>query len=171
MRSPIKNTSLKSILQRAGLESLQINVKLLNAKFNFKTPDRDAAWELYVEMLTRITTQPLPSEDGDEETALTSVYSLFPVTREILKRQGRHCIGFTKIAVPVLNQIVRPFTAKWHRYKTQGAFKEQDKCAEFRNELEALQKDLKKYTLLLANIAEVEDLTELEEVSENAQKT
>ena len=145
------------------MEKLQFNIKILNAEWNLKTPDREAAWELYVEMVTRIVTQPLPIDHGDEETALESVYGLFPVTRDILRNRGRHCIEFTKIAVPVLNQIVRPFTTKWHRCKVEGAFKKQDQCTEFREELETLQKDLKKYTSLLADIAEVEDLTELEE--------
>ena len=163
MNTGIKNISLRSRLERVGLESLALNAKFLNAKLDLKAPDKDAAWELYVEMLTRITTQPLMSEHGDETTALESVYSLFPATREILKRQGRHCIEFTKIAVPVLNQIVRPFTTKWHRLKLEGAFRENEQCAEFRKELEALQQDLKKYARLLADIAEVEDLTELEE--------
>ena len=163
MRFFNKNTSLKSRLQRAGLEKVQFNARFLHADLNLQTPDKDAAWELYVEMLTRITIQPLPSEHGDEATALESVYNLFPVTREILKRQGRHCIEFTKVAVPVLNQIVRPFTAKWHRAKVEGVFQRKEGCVEFRKELETLQKDLKKYTRLLADIAEVEDLTELEQ--------
>ena len=158
-----KNISIRSRLERAGLEDLQLQTKFLNAKWNLKSPDRDAAWELYVEMLTRITTQPLPAEHGDEATALESVYSLFSITREILKRKGRYCIEFSKIAVPVLNQIVRPFTAKWHRLRNEDVFQERDKCIEFRRELEALQKKLKKYARLLADIAEVEDLTELEQ--------
>ena len=31
---------------------------------------------------------PLPSESGDEATALASVYSLFGIIREILRRRG-----------------------------------------------------------------------------------
>ena len=47
--------------------------------------------------------------------ALDSFYALFPVTREILRRRGRGAIAFSKVAIPVLNQVVRPFTARWHR--------------------------------------------------------
>ena len=55
--------------------------------------------------------------------ALDSVYSLFPTTRTIIRTHGRDAMEFTKIAVVVLNQIVRPFTAKWHRLSLQGRLK------------------------------------------------
>ena len=42
-------------------------------------------------------------EDGMEKTALGSVYSLFPITREIIKCNGRGCAEFTKLAIVVLN--------------------------------------------------------------------
>jgi hypothetical protein len=125
-------------------------------------PDRDAAWELYIELLTRITTQPLPAEHGNEKTALKSVYSLFPLTREIIKRHKRDCLEFTKIAVVVLNQVVRPFTVKWHRLSGEGAFDDPLSRAEFRKELEKLRVYLLQYTRMLADMAGVEDLTELE---------
>ena len=129
--------------------------------------DKDAAWELYVEMLTRITTQALPSKKGDEQTALDSVYSLFPTTRKILRQRGRKTIAFTKVAVPVLNQIVRPFTAKWHKKSLAGAFKDKTKRKEFRDELKKLQGRLQNYNRMLAEIAGVEDLTDLENTEED----
>ena len=49
---------------------------------------------------------------GDESTALDGVYALFPVTREILRRRCRSAMSFSKIAIPVMNQVVRPFTTK-----------------------------------------------------------
>ena len=79
---------------------------------SFQEADKDAAWELYVEMLTRIVTQPLPSEAGDEKTALDSVYSLFSTTREILRTRGRGTIQFSKVAIPVLNQVVAPLSRR-----------------------------------------------------------
>lgn len=101
--------------------------------------DKNAAWELYIELLTRITTQPLDDSHGDEETALKSIHSIFPLTREVIKENGRHCIEFTKIAIVVLNQVIRPFTAKWHRMSVQGAFSDSESCQEFRKELAELQ--------------------------------
>jgi hypothetical protein len=127
-----------------------------------KDNDKNAAWELYIELLTRIATQQLQPEHGDEEIALKSIYSLFGLTREVIKRQGRHCIEFTKIAVVILNQVVRPFTAKWHKLSIQKAFEDAEKCEKFRKELTELQKVLRKYTKMLADMAGVEDITEIE---------
>lgn len=145
------------------LGKIKLGPRWLNLEIDFKRGDQDAAWQLYVEMLTRIVTQPLPADAGDEKTALDSVYSLFPTTREILQRHGRKAIQFSKVAIPVLNQVVRPFTAKWHKEALAGAFDDAAKRSEFREELEALQVDLRNYNRLLADIAGVEDLTDLEE--------
>ena len=155
-------TKLRTLQKKFHLEKIQLNTKLVNAEISFKSSDQDAAWELYIEMLTRIVTQPLPSEAGDEQPALDSVYSLFPTTREILRRHGRGTIQFSKIAIPVLNQVVRPFTAKWHKESLAGAFRDESKRKEFREELETLQEDLRNYNLMLSEIAGVEDLTDLE---------
>ena len=116
-----------------------------------------------MELLTRIITQPLAQERGGEKTALDSVYSLFPITREVIKNNGRHCIEFTKIAIVVLNQRIRPFTAKWHKLSLEGAFNDKARCQTFRSELQTLQADLRVYTKMLADMAGVEDLTELED--------
>ena len=157
---------LVTLFNKFHLDKIKLNLKLVDAEFSFKSSDQDAAWELYIEMLTRIVTQPLPSEAGDEQTALESVYSLFPTTREILRRRGRGTIQFSKVAIPVLNQVVRPFTVKWHKESLAGAFREESKRKEFREELETLQEDLRNYNRMLAMIAEVEDLTDLEKVEQ-----
>ena len=109
-------------LENWSLTSLKIKLYFLDAEWSPRDADRDAAWELYIELLTRITTQPLEREHGVEATALASVHALFGLTREVIKRHGRQCQEFTKLAIVVLNQVVRPFTAKWHRLSQQGAF-------------------------------------------------
>ena len=107
--------------------------------------DKDAAWDMYIELLTRITTQRLSPDHGDEKTALESVYSLFGITRQVIRAHGRDCMNFTKIAIVILNQIIRPFTAKWHRLSLEGAFDNEDKCKRFQSELIELQNDLLNY--------------------------
>ena len=144
------------------MTDLELDLKFLKMKWAPQTADQNAAWELYVELLTRITTQALPAEHGDEESALTSVYSLFPTTREIIKKHGKECINFAKVTIPVLNQIVRPFTAKWHKAKLAKAFAEPKQCQAFRAELTTLQEKLAKFSRLLAGLARVEDITDLE---------
>ena len=154
--------NLKDWLQKFHLQSIKINASIFEADIIFSEDDKDAAWELYVEMLTRIVSQPLPSDHGGDQEALDSVYSLFSTTRNILRRRGRRTIQFSKIAIPVLNQIVRPFTAKWHLESLRDAFDDSGKRVEFRRELQALQVHLRNYNRMLADVAGVEDLTDLE---------
>lgn len=149
-------------LENWDMTSLKIKPPFLEMDWNPAEPDRDAAWELYIELLTRITTQPLRDEHGDEKTALDSVFSLFSITRTIIKSHGRDCMEFTKIAIVVLNQIIRPFTAKWHEISINKGLDDENVCREFRSELAELQKYLLLYTKMLADMAGVEDLTELE---------
>lgn len=153
---------IKDLFENWNLTGLRINVPFMEMEWKPSDPDKEAAWDLYVELLTRITTQPLPDEDGVEQTALDSIYALFSITRETLKDHGRSCIQFAKIAIVVLNQVVRPFTAKWHRKSQNGAFASPDDCQQFRQELQVLQTQLRNYTRLLAELAGVEDLTEIE---------
>ena len=148
---------LTEYLTKFELTKIRLNLAIVNSEISFDQADKDAAWELYIEMLTRIVTQPLPSDVGDEKTALDSVYTLFAITRGILRRRGRGTIQFSKIAIPVLNQMVRPFTAKWHKESLAGAFEHESKRKEFRDELEILQSELRNYNSLLAEIADVED--------------
>jgi hypothetical protein len=152
----------RDFLEQWGLSGLRIKLGFVEGEFAPKDPDRAAAWELYVELLTRVATQYLAPEHGDEQAALESVHQLFPLTREILKRNGSGAGEFAKLAIPVLNQIIRPFTAKWHRLALAGAFKDEARCREFRAELSDLQVSLRKYTQALAAMALVEDLTSLE---------
>jgi hypothetical protein len=150
---------LKDWLNTWDLTGLKMRANSLEMEWQPQEKDREAAWELYVEMLTRIVTQPLPAEHGDEKSALDSVFALFGITREILKRNGRGSIQFSTIAVVVLNQLVRPFTAKWHKLSLSGAFNDEQARLEFRSELATLQVLLRNYTKALADIAQVDDLT------------
>ena len=154
---------LQDLFEKWNLTGLKVKTPVMEMEWHPSDPDKDAAWDLYVELLTRITTQPLPDEDGIEKTALESVHKLFDLTRETLKTHGRSCIHFTRIAVVVLNQVIRPFTARWHKLSEEGAFNNPENCKEFRQELRELRADLVNYTKLLSDLANVEDLTEIEE--------
>ena len=149
------------LFRKWGLTNVRLHFKLADMEFNMVDDDQTAAWEMYVELITRITTQPLDYETGDEEAALASIYSLFDITRNILKTKGRQAPSFTKVSIIILNQIIRPFTAKWHKKKLEGAFSDWGECDQFRKELKTLQADLRGYAGLLAEMAMVEDLTEI----------
>ncbi len=135
--------------------------------------ERNAAWQLYVELVTRIAVQSLDAEEGLMREALNSLYSLFGSTQEILRTAGSK-VGASKksvggIAIAVLNSGLRPFLSKWHpllqeweAQKTQGvSAKAHEKVwAEeptLRQALNALRKDLEAYAKALAEIAGVED--------------
>lgn len=155
-------TKWKDFLSKWNMESLTLKTNFLEMDLTFKDADKDAAWELYIELVTRITTQSLDDNEGDEATALNSIYNIFSLTREIIKKYKRDCIQFSKIAVIVINQIIRPFTSKWHKISIQGFNEENSK--EFRIELKELQVKLLNYTKMLGDLAGVEscdDLTEL----------
>ena len=154
----------KEWLEKWSMTSLKFKAPFLEMNWAPKDADKDAAWELYIELLTRITTQPLPSQQGDEAVALGSVYALFDLTREVIKRRGRSCIEFSKIAIVIVNQKIRPFSAKWHREMTAGAFDDPGKCKQFRTELAELQSVLRVYTKMLADMAGIEDISELERI-------
>ena len=156
-------------LKKWKMTKLKISLPYLQMEFKPSESDKDAAWELYIELLTRITTQPLPINHGDEQTALDSVYSIFGLTRAVIKSYKRDCIEFTKIAVVVLNQIVRPFTAKWHKTSAKKGFGNSKTCKDFREELFQLQKKLCIYAKMLADMAGVEDLTNLEDTNSSSQ--
>ena len=80
---------LKQLLEKWQLTCLKIKLPFLEAEWEPKDEDRDAAWELYVELITRVATQGLDPDEGDERAALASIYSLFELTRSTIKRHGR----------------------------------------------------------------------------------
>jgi len=113
--------------------------------------DRTAAAKLHTQIASRITTQRLGYLDGVEKSALDSVYALFQKTRDIAD-QHPDCRHFDAIAWEVLNNRVRPFTAKWHRASERGALAGLDATDEFRAELSGLQEVLLRFDQLLTHL-------------------
>lgn len=154
---------IQKLFENWDMKGLKLKLGFLETEWEPQVKDSEAAWEMYVELLTRIATQPLPDDSGMESSALESVYSLFGITRSILRKYGKDSIGFAKIAIIVLNQVVRPFTARWHKLSEEGAFQNLDQCTLFRNELKELQVSLKNYMGMLAEIAGVEEISSFNE--------
>lgn len=154
---------MQKLFENWDMKGLKLNLGFLETEWEPQVKDSEAAWEMYVELLTRIATQPLPDNSGMESSALTSVYSLFGITRGILRKYGKDSIGFAKIAIIVLNQIIRPFTARWHKLSEDGAFQDQKQCILFRKELKELQVNLKSYMGMLAEIAGIEEISSINE--------
>jgi hypothetical protein len=137
--------------------------------------ERDAAWELYVELVTRIAVVPLAPGTGILREALASLYQLFGVSREILRKYGPGIARaprkpgqyrFGHLTVWMLNAALRPVLATWHpalqRWEASRpagmsvAEHEQawEQAVALRAELEALRRLLLGYAEILATVCE-----------------
>ncbi len=160
--------------------------KLKSVKVAFKTPfldvegnweadenEQKAAWELYVELITRIAVEELKPEEGLLREALSSLHSLFTETRKILKNygpsiakpKGKGSLSFGFLAVGVLNSALRPILAYWHpilleyeNTRKEGVSSVEherawEKNKDLRKDLNKLRDTLKVYSLILAEVA------------------
>lgn len=103
---------------------IKVNLGFLGIESDWQIDEnqRNAAWEIYVELVTRITVVELKDDEGIMREALSSYYSLFQTTRDILKKYGPIIATPSKpdettlghIAIGVLNKVLRPVLAKWH---------------------------------------------------------
>jgi hypothetical protein len=140
--------------------------------------ERKAAWELYVELITRVSVVPL--RDGIAREALTSLYALFAQSREILRRygpdlaeprrDGEYNLGFLTVAM--LNLTLRPVLSYWHpelqvwearRPETESVKAHEDawpRIGELRASLEQARGVLTSYSALLAKACGIPDLGE-----------
>jgi hypothetical protein len=151
--------------------SISLPFGIGSAEWEADSTERNAAWSLYVELVTRIAVQSLAVDQGTIREALDSLYSLFSSTREILKEAGPN-VGASYasvggIAIAVLNNGLRPFLSKWHpllqdweinRTSNLGPKEHEKKWVnelQLRNELSALLENLEKYSNALAEIAGV----------------
>ena len=143
--------------------------------------ERDAAWEMYVELITRIGVVRLGPDEGLISEALSSLYSLFDTTREILRRHGPAVarpapgasVSFGHLAIAVLNGALRPLLAKWHpllvdheaaRPSGTSAVdweREWDRHDELRAALDEVGRTLVAYAGLLGEVCDAKDLLKL----------
>lgn len=109
----------------AKLKTIDVGLKLpgleLSGTWTLDDIQRRAAWEMYVELVTRIALEPLRDDEGVLREALSSLHQIFGETRRILRAAGPEAamappgaLSFGMIAVDVLNRTIRPFLAKWH---------------------------------------------------------
>ncbi len=105
-------------------------------------PDAKAAHAFVTELRTRIATQSLPYQRGTDDRALSSLYELFAILRNIVK-EHRGCEVFADLAINGLNRDLRPFMARWHRLGESGVLASRDGSNDFRIELTKVQADLR----------------------------
>ncbi len=160
---------------------VNLNIPLLGGIKGTWEPNREerkAAWELYVELITRISVVELESGEGILREALSSLYSLFGITREILRKYGTSVAkprkeneySFGELAIIILNYVLRPLLSKWHpllhEYESERdkdiSIKEHEdkweKNSELRKELNETRDILIVYSNHLAKVAKVKPL-------------
>ncbi|MGW4033291.1 hypothetical protein ACWEFL_29015 [Streptomyces sp. NPDC004838] len=168
-----------------GLAPQQISVKLaipfvgeIAGTWEPVESERMAAWELYVELATRISVVELGKNQGLLREALSSLYTVFGTTREILRRYGPAVaprvapgqVTFGLLAVNVLNLSIRPLLSRWHPLLTayESGRSEQidpvaherrwERAEELRAEIESVRKVLLSLAQALNEVAGVGDL-------------
>jgi len=158
----------------------KVNLGFLSVETNWEIDEiqKQAAWEMYVELATRISTVKLQKGEGLLREALSSLHSLFLTTREILKKYGPSIATpgepndttFGHLAIGILNKVLRPTLAKWHpelldweqQKPTNKSVTEHEGAWEFddklREELNDIREKLIEYANVLGEVAGVSNL-------------
>jgi hypothetical protein len=165
------------------LKSIDVTLKVpevfeLKGTWEADEAQQLAAWEIYVELVTRIAVVELQSGAGVLREALTSLHDLFQITREVLRRGGpgvarpakKGALSLGMIAVDILNLALRPFLSRWHapllaweaKRPEERSVAEHEaawpKNEEMRTDLRAVQAVLRDYADLLGTAAGVPPL-------------
>lgn len=168
----------------AKLSSFRVTLKLsefleIEGAWEPTAEEKKASWEMYVELVTRISVADLHPEEGLAREALTSLYSLFESTRSILRQYGpavakprrRGGLSFGHVAVTILNRVLRPLLAKWHpllldhenlRDEHVGRGEHErawERIGELRQAIGETRVALSEYAALLAKVAGVPPLS------------
>ncbi len=137
--------------------------------------EQNAAWEMYVELVTRIAVTELTPGDGLLRESLSSLYSIFTTTRTILRSYGpavarpkrESQLSFGYLAISIVNYVLRPVLAKWHpllldyehrkdaRVSASEHEQRWERAEELRQVLNDVRTVLLQYTTLLADISHV----------------
>ncbi|NLS14904.1 hypothetical protein HGP28_18770 [Vibrio sp. SM6] len=101
--------------------------------------DKQAAWDMFVELDTSIATRSL--KGGDIESALSRLAHLFNFHRQTAHKHGFGCRHYYETVNDIFEGSLRPFTTKWHGQFESG-IKSDDQEKLCRKELRNLQKKL-----------------------------
>lgn len=152
------------------LEEVKLTIpEFSEMTFKVNNEFRLVAWNLFVETITRIGTQPLDPNTGYLKDALNSLYSLFSTTRELLKQSKpaseTNETTVELFAISMLNKVIRPFLSKWYLLLNEFEDAHPEKREndweynqQFRDELDELRIEVLKYARGFGEIAGVEQL-------------
>jgi len=165
------------------LTGVTVSLKLpflgdINRTWEPDETEQRAAWEMYVELVTRVSLAELQPGEGLLHEALASLYTLFESTRKILREygpavarpKGEGQLSFGYLAIAIINCVIRPLLTKWHpkllHYQSMQTdtsssvlYEQQWEDGDrLRQELNNVHSILRQYADLLAQIAEVPPL-------------
>lgn len=122
-----------------------------------------AAWDLYVELMTRVVYSNSDIEAGKEHMMIARVQSFSHSAFEILKNHGKGCRPCAKLIFKLFDKVLRPFNEKHYKRDEKNSVvspKERDayfrflvsRNEEFRKDFAELQEAVKPYIKQLAEI-------------------
>ncbi|MCK6573809.1 hypothetical protein L6V77_22235 [Myxococcota bacterium] len=153
---------LRSTLGRARALVLD-EVEVGGFKYKVADEDRRAAWATFVDLASRIATQPLDATAGDTGAALASLYALFQSVRERLiglrpptaLAAGQRTVETHALAM--LNLEIRPLLSRWHPEfddaRARGAAVPPDVERACRAEMESVRLRLVEYAVEFAELS------------------
>lgn len=127
---------------------------VLQGVWNPNPAEQAGAWDIVVELVTRISVVGLNDDEGRLDTALASYAALFDVGRAALQRHGptvaeerRGELSLATIVAHILNRVIRPVTAWWHPRVGQL---DDEQSAKLRETLAELSRLTTEYARVLA---------------------
>lgn len=174
----LDGTSMKNTEISAEI-GLPFGVGKIAGKWAPDAAESSAAWEVLVELCTRVTLVPVTDGQGSLREVLDSLRAMFQLVRDLLKKYGPDVaasriedstISFGYLSVALLNGSVRPFLTKWHtelrvheesRPAGTGVFEWERAwplAGEMRRELSEVQASIRLYAGLLARASGGESL-------------
>lgn len=107
----------QSWLDQWGLNNVEPPVLDVSRTREFWSPtsaDRALAWDVYVELITRVAVNAVDEGSGNSRALLESIVRLFGVSRESMKRHGVKSANAAVLITSFLNKRIRDFTSRWH---------------------------------------------------------
>ena len=138
------------------IEDPGLDAERANEFWSPSDADRALAWDIYVELQTRIAVQTLKDDEGDDATALKSIADLFNLSRDSMRQHGLECANAGTLLTAFLNQKVRGFTAKWHKQSLEEKWKDDPgaKHPKLRTALKELQPVLRTVAKALSSVSD-----------------
>jgi hypothetical protein len=134
---------------------------VLQGVWNPNSAEQAGAWDIVVELVTRISVVGLSADEGRLDSALASYAAIFGVGRAALQRHGptvaeerRGELSLATIVAHLLNRVIRPVTAWWHPRVSQL---DDEQSAKLRATLAELSRLTTEYAKVLAQSCEAKE--------------